>query len=72
MMGRPGLMDILRQVGEVWEKDRGRLDGIGDKITEAIQPDFGAAPGGAPTGEILHKAFRQLSRRFGQTPPGLT
>ena len=64
MMGRPGLMDVLSQVSEVWENDRERLVGIGDQITEAIKPSFSAAPGGQLSEDVLHKAYRQLGQRF--------
>lgn len=70
MMGRPGLMDVLSQISEVWEKDRERLNDIGDKVTEAIRPSFGAAPGGEISEETLHKAYRQLSQRFDKTYGG--
>lgn len=70
MMGRPGLMDVLYQINEVWEKDQERLTDIGNKVTEAIRPSFGAAPGGNLTEKTLHKAFRQLSQRFDTTYGG--
>lgn len=70
MRGRPGIMDVLSQVSEIWEKDRDRLNDIGDKVTEAIRPSFGAAPGGEISEETLHKAYQQLSQRFDKTYGG--
>jgi uncharacterized protein YyaL (SSP411 family) len=64
-MGMPGLMDILRQLADLWQNDQNRILTSGDKIAEAIQPRSGGGPS-APTPDLktLKKAFDQLSRSF--------
>lgn len=34
--GRPGLMDLLSQIGEIWEKDEGKLRKSAEEIVKAI------------------------------------
>ena len=64
-MGMPGLVDILNQLADMWQKDRNRVLISGDKITEAIQPQTaGKSSAPIPGGKTLEKAYTQLSQSF--------
>ncbi|MDY0039953.1 MAG: thioredoxin domain-containing protein [Desulforhabdus sp.] len=66
-MGMPGFMDILRQIAELWKKDRHRALSAGDKITAAIQPKKGTAEGPPISVDMLEKGYNQLSSSFDST-----
>ena len=61
--GRPGMMDVLPQLHDVYTNDPDRIKEIGDRMKEALE--VRAEPG---TGEIpastLHQAFGQLARLY--------
>ncbi|MGB9904317.1 MAG: thioredoxin domain-containing protein, partial [Desulfotomaculales bacterium] len=50
--GRPGLVDILKQAKETWEKRREKLLAIGEGIVRAVQPD-GEGPPGEPKEGVI-------------------
>lgn len=60
----PGLMEILEKVAETWRTKRDALVRDGDRIAEAVQPQFEAKPGGRLTEEDLKKACDQFARDF--------
>lgn len=62
--GRPGLMEILAQVGEKWKEDRDLLVQAGDQVTEAIQPRPEDLSADKLTAKTLQSAFMQARRLF--------
>lgn len=63
--GRPGLIDILKQVKEAWGKRKEKLLAISEGIVRAVQPD-GEGLAREPEEEVIKKAFDQL---FGEFDP---
>jgi uncharacterized protein YyaL (SSP411 family) len=67
-MGMPGFVDLLRQIAEVWQNDRGRVETSSKEITRAIQPASGASGIGAFAPDIglawLKKGYGELQRTF--------
>ncbi|HLG43288.1 MAG TPA: thioredoxin domain-containing protein, partial [Planctomycetota bacterium] len=61
---RPGLMDILKAVAELWAKDRQRLTKNADEITEMVKGQSKSRGGGAVGVEALAAGFEQFSDRF--------
>ncbi len=73
--GMTGLVDILTQVAEIWEKQRDNVLLAGEEIVGAIQPRFDAKPEGKVGVDILDRAFKglqgvfdRLYGGFGQAP----
>lgn len=63
--GRPGLMDILEQVGDAWQKERDKIIRAGESVVEAIKPQFSSSRGEL-SGETLDKAYGLFARSFDQ------
>jgi uncharacterized protein YyaL (SSP411 family) len=67
-MGMPGLVDLLRQIAEIWRKDRGRIEASSGEITRAIQPSSEPTDIQAFRPEIgltwLKKGYGELERTF--------
>ncbi|MBW1851269.1 MAG: thioredoxin domain-containing protein [Deltaproteobacteria bacterium] len=64
-MGIPGLMDTLKKIATLWEKDSGQLIEVGEKITEHI--NFKPAPRKPSStlgSDTLKKGFEQLKSSF--------
>jgi uncharacterized protein YyaL (SSP411 family) len=63
-MGMPGFVEILGQIGSVWQNDRPTLIEASEKITEGIQPK----PSRGTQVELglgaLEKGYQQLSQTF--------
>ncbi|MDY7034681.1 MAG: thioredoxin domain-containing protein, partial [Thermodesulfobacteriota bacterium] len=59
------LMDILKQIADMWENNRGKILSASAEITNAIQPrqDMGTAPGRIEI-ETLKKGYEQLEKSF--------
>lgn len=62
--GRPGLLDILTQVADKWQRERERVKETGAKIAEAATPYFQTDGAGEANEEILHRAYRDYVRQF--------
>jgi len=64
-MGIPGLMDTLKKIATLWEKDSGQLIEVGEKITEHInfKPALGK-PSSTLGSDTLKKGFEQLKSSF--------
>lgn len=62
--GSPGLMDVARSIADLWKNQRGRLDGISEEITNAIQPKPPEETGHALGRDILSRAHEQLRQTF--------
>ena len=64
-MGMPGLMDILKQIADMWENNRQKIVNAGDEITKAIQPRRGLnTPVNAINIETLKKGYAQFKNSF--------
>src|SRR5690606_38469053 len=61
--GRPGMMDVLPQLHDVYTNDPDRVQEIGDRMKQAleIRPESGT---GEIPAQILHQAFGQLARLY--------
>lgn len=60
--GQFGLIELLQRVSELWETNRESLLKSAEDITAAISGQ--AAKSGAPSDELLKRAFRSLKRSF--------
>lgn len=61
--GRPGLMDILKQLIEVWEKDRSHIDTVGNRVTQILQTQTQGTPGKLDE-SIIEEAFNDFCVNF--------
>ncbi|GAB6931969.1 thioredoxin domain-containing protein [Calditerricola satsumensis] len=61
--GRPGLLDILERIAEVWKHDRTRIDRVSQNVLDAVQPHFQNRPGELDAA-VLDEAYRQFAERF--------
>ena len=63
-LGRPGMMDLIPQLGEAWKKDHDKILEHADNVTQALARLAGGAPGDAMGAEDLETAYGQLAERF--------
>jgi uncharacterized protein YyaL (SSP411 family) len=64
-LGMPGFIDVLKQIGAMWQDDRARILQSSEAITGAIQPSAHTEPSIQALGvETLEKGFVQLARVF--------
>lgn len=61
--GRPGLVNLLRIIAEIWKSDRQRIVNSSEEITAAIQKES-ASEAQEPDFEILQDAFTQFWKSF--------
>ncbi|MGM9921754.1 MAG: thioredoxin domain-containing protein [Bhargavaea sp.] len=61
--GRPGMMDVLPQLHDVYTNDPDRVKEIGDRMKEALEVRAESGKGEIPA-STLHQAFGQLARQF--------
>lgn len=61
--GRLGLMDILQQLVKAWEKDRGHIDSVGNRVTQILQTQSEGTPGKLEE-SIIKEAFNEFSLHF--------
>ena len=63
--GRPGLVDVLRQIVSLWRDDRQRLLQAGAHMADALRRiSADDSPGGRLSKDNLKEAGRQLEERF--------
>ena len=62
--GMLGLLDILTQIAESWEKQRDKVIKAGEEVVGAIQPHFGAASEDELNIGTLDRAFKELRGIF--------
>lgn len=62
--GRPGLLDVLTQLRDLWQNDRSRLENAGEKIVGALQPKPESHLARDPEPEILEQGYRSLKMAF--------
>jgi len=64
-IGMPGLMDILKQIADMWENNRQKIVNAGDEITKAIQPRRGLNTPVNPINiKTLKKGYAQFKNSF--------
>lgn len=64
-MGMPGLMDILKQIADMWENNRQKILRASDEITNTIQPRQGLnTPVNTVNIETLRKGYGQFKKTF--------
>ncbi|KJS17277.1 MAG: thioredoxin [Peptococcaceae bacterium BRH_c4b] len=62
--GRPGLMDVLEQIQEKWNSDKSEIINTGERISEAIKPQFHADSSGKLGEDTFKKARLTLGKNF--------
>lgn len=62
--GRPGMLDIIPQLSEVWQTEREKIIRTTDGISDAFQKTLQAGQGDLLGTEILDEAYRQYASRF--------
>jgi uncharacterized protein YyaL (SSP411 family) len=63
--GRPGFIDILKEIARAWEEDRARIETSAESITERLR-ELGRDSGGRPVPEpgALDEGVRQFAAAF--------
>ena len=63
--GRPGFIDILKEIARAWEDDRARIETSAQSITERLR-EMGRDAGGRPVPEpgVLDEGVRQFAAGF--------
>ncbi|WKA53804.1 thioredoxin domain-containing protein [Planococcus shixiaomingii] len=67
--GRPGMMDVLPQLLNIYKNDAERIADIAGKLTLALQPDNSSTQDKIPF-HVLNKAFSILESEFDQVYGG--
>lgn len=62
--GRPGMMDLLPQIGDVWKTRRAELVAEAQRITQYLQTNAKGSPGGTVDSSALVNAESELARRY--------
>ena len=70
--GYPGLVELLSQIKDAWNTDRGRLVETGDSITDAVRNSSKRLNGERIGEETLDKAFRGIESSFDQVHGGFS
>jgi uncharacterized protein len=63
--GRPGFIDILKEIARAWEEDRARIETSAEAITQRLH-ELGREGGGRPVPEagVLDEGVRQFAAAF--------
>jgi uncharacterized protein YyaL (SSP411 family) len=69
--GRPGFIDILKEIARAWEEDRARIETSAESITERLR-ELGRDGGGrrVPDAGALDEGVRQFAAAFDQRRGG--
>ena len=62
--GRPGMIDLIPRLQNIWHNRREEVDQSTAKIHEILQQQYSSTPGSKPGLDLLHTAFRELSNRY--------
>jgi uncharacterized protein YyaL (SSP411 family) len=62
--GRPGLMQLLRQVTDLWKDDRAKLLQIGDQMARNLRAYLSVTQAGKLSEENLKQAFHRFQQNF--------
>ncbi len=69
--GRPGMLELIPRIGEVWTNRRSEVDASSQSITQALQQIAGHGKGSEPLGgAVLDRAYQALSERFDEQHGG--
>ncbi len=63
-LGRPGFIQIIKQLAKLWKKHRDRVDRVSAEITTAIQPEPAKEGPGNLGVELLERACSELRKSF--------
>jgi uncharacterized protein YyaL (SSP411 family) len=64
--GRPGLMEVLSQIAALWENQKGKLNDVGDQVTDMVRTLSSSAQAGSLTVGNMEEAFLLLQSSFDQ------
>lgn len=67
--GRPGLIELLEQIAEMWKSERSQLLEAGEKLLQHMQGEANTSPGELPA-DVLDKAYRLFERNYDATYGG--
>jgi uncharacterized protein YyaL (SSP411 family) len=63
--GRPGFLELLEHLAQVWKNERGKVELSGENVTAHLKEMAASAQAILePDRELLHAAFRQFERMF--------
>ncbi len=62
--GRPGLLELVPRISDVWETDRQRVSASVEAVLAALRQGQESAPGGELGAEILERAYGDFQRRY--------
>ncbi|MDR9501915.1 MAG: thioredoxin domain-containing protein [Desulfurivibrionaceae bacterium] len=63
--GRPGFLDLLRQIHLLWQKERSRVTGHAEEITATLRSTAAAPAQTEPLSEeLLHRCLQQAAQSF--------
>ncbi len=68
--GRPGMMQLIPQVGELWKTRKDDLLKSAEEATRVLGEISGGAPGGSLGAEVLDSAFKAFARDFDEERGG--
>ena len=67
---RPGMMELLPQIAEIWRQDRMKIDDIGQKVTESLHRLADTSLRSELNGKYIEDAFRFFEQRFDRSYGG--
>ncbi len=62
--GRPGMMELLPRIAELWSNERGELVDTAGKVTAAMRRQTASSDGGELDTGVMDEAYRQLAATF--------
>ena len=62
--GRKGLIEILNEIGTLWQKNNTGVRDSAGKLRTAMEKEAAHAPEGTFSGDVVHTAFKELSSTF--------
>lgn len=68
--GRPGMMDLLPQIAQLWTQQRADLEQSADRLTEHLTQIARIQPGAVPERSVVDQAYQQLLDRFDEEHGG--
>ncbi len=62
--GRPGFIDVLQQLSEIYQKEHEKIEKTAARITEVLNKNASRNKKGELKQSVLHETFHQLSSNF--------
>ena len=62
--GRPGMMELLPQIVDIWRQDRKKITDIGEKVTESLHRIADTSLRSELSGKQIEEAFWFFKKRF--------